>query len=287
ADARVDAGAAWGVASLPSEPGRSGDEIVAAAASGDLKGLLVAGVEVDDLTDPHLAEAALAEAEFVVSLDIRSGDVSPHADVVLPVAAVTEKAGSFVDWEGRVRTFDRVFQEPSALPEVRILAGIAEEMGVPFGFRTVEQARAEMQSFGPWEGERPQFPAAPSAEATASVAQRPGEARLATWKQLIDDGRMLDGDEYLKATARRPAALVSADTLVDLGVEEGGLVTIAGERGSVELPVAVADLPDGVVWAPTRSGGVSLTRELGVGAGSTVRLEAGSPSPGPSEEGRA
>ena len=287
ADARVDAGAAWGVASLPSEPGRSGDEIVAAAASGDLKGLLVAGVEVDDLTDPHLAEAALAEAEFVVSLDIRSGDVSPHADVVLPVAAVTEKAGSFVDWEGRVRTFDRVFQEPSALPEVRILAGIAEEMGVPFGFRTVEQARAEMQSFGPWEGERPQFPAAPSAEATASVAQRPGEARLATWKQLIDDGRMLDGDEYLKATARRPAALVSADTLVGLGVEEGGLVTIAGERGSVELPVAVADLPDGVVWAPTRSGGVSLTRELGVGAGSTVRLEAGSPSPSPSEEGRA
>jgi NADH-quinone oxidoreductase subunit G len=285
ADARVDAGAAWGVTSLPDQPGRDGNQIIAAAATGELKGLVVAGVELGDLPDPQLAQQALAAAEFVVSLEVRASEVSPYADVVLPVAAVTEKAGSFVDWEGRVRPFQQVFSEPSRLSEVRILAGIAEEMGVRFGIRTTEQALAEMQSFGAWEGERLSFGAAAPSAAEAT----PGDGAhyvLSTWKQLVDDGRMLDGDEYLKATGRRPVALVSAATLAHLGVHEGQLVTVATDRGSVELPVAVADLPDHVVWAPSNSGGVSLGRELGVAAsGAVVRLEGVVPSL--TKEGRA
>jgi len=314
ADARVDAGAAWGVTALPDRPGRDTDAILAAAAAGDLRSLVVAGVELRDLPDPALAEQALAGSDFVVSLEVRASDVSPYADVILPVAPVTEKAGSFVDWEGRVRPFEQIFAEPSSLTEVRILAGIAEEMGVGLGFRTVEQARAEMQSFGPWEGERVSFPAssagtpappnhpglagsalppdpstvgagAPAPDAGQGADSR-GHYVLATWKQLIDDGRMLDGDEYLKATGRRALLLVSPSTLESLGVHEGQLVTVATERGSVELPVGVADLPDHVVWAPTSSEGVSLSRELGVAtAGTIVRLEGVVPSL--SKEGHA
>ena len=284
ADARVDAGAAWGVTSLPDRLGRSLDEMVAAAAAGDLRGLVVAGVELRDLPDPKLAESALAAAEFVVSLEVRASDVSPHADVVLPVAAVTEKAGSFVDWEGRVRVFGQVFHEPSRLPEVRILAGIAEEMGVRFGIRTTAQARAEMESFGAWEGERLPSPtvSAHEGKAAAPAGASVGDGAhylLASWKLLIDDGRMLDGDEYLKATGRRAAALVSANTLQHLGVHHGQLVTLATDRGSVDLPVGVADLPDHVVWAPSAAVGLSLSRELGVAAsGTVVRLEGVVPS---------
>jgi NADH-quinone oxidoreductase subunit G len=70
-------------------------------------------------------------------------------------------------------------------------------------------------------------------------------------------------------------ALVSANTLSALGVEIGARVALGTNRGSVELPVAVADLPDGVVWAPASSRGVSLLRDLGATAGSVVRLEGG------------
>ncbi|GAB2735917.1 NADH-quinone oxidoreductase subunit G [Nocardioides pakistanensis] len=283
ADARVDAGAAWGVTALPDRPGRDAGQIVEAAATGDLKGLVVAGVELRDLPDPQLALSALKAAQFVVSLEVRASEVSPHADVVLPVAPVTEKAGTFVDWEGRPRPFTQIFHEPSSLAEVRILAGIAEEMGVHFGIRTVEQARAEMESFGAWDGERAQ---APTATAVPGPELAPGHYLLATWKQLIDDGRMLDGDEYLKATGRRAVALVSSATLGHLGVHEGQLVTLATDRGSVELPVGVADLPDHVVWAPATSSGVSLSRELGAAAsGAVVRLEGVVPST--SKEGLA
>ncbi len=317
AGARVDVGTVWG-STVPVEPGRDGDAIVAAAAAGELKALVVGGVDLDDLSDPAAARTAIDAAQFVVNLEIRASGVSPHADVVFPVAPVTDKAGSFVDWEGRVRTFDNVFRNPGSLPDLRVLAGIAEEMGTSLGFRTVEQARAEMTELGPWDGERVAAPtvpvgAAPSVPAgeasgapnqlRSSVAPPPdpstvapdaspadpagaeasptldaaaaGHYVLATWKLLVDDGRMLDGDEYLKATGRRAELLVSQGALRELGIAVGQMVTVAGERGSVELPVGVADLPEGVVWLPTNSGGISLSRDLGAGAGSVVRLEGG------------
>jgi NADH-quinone oxidoreductase subunit G len=87
---------------------------------------------------------------------------------------------------------------------------------------------------------------------------------------MVDDGSMLDGDDYLKATGRAAVALVSAATLATLDVAAGSTVTLTGDRGSVTLPVAVADVADGVVWAPTNTG-VNLNRELGA-AGSAVRV---------------
>ncbi|HJR37974.1 MAG TPA: molybdopterin dinucleotide binding domain-containing protein, partial [Nocardioidaceae bacterium] len=124
----------------------------------------------------------------------------------------------------------------------------------------------------------PPDPSTVAAGASASGASAAGpavSAVLATWKLLIDDGRMLDGDEYLKATGRAPVALVSEGTLAGLGVQVGSRVVISTDRGAVELPVAVADLPDGVVWAPASARGVSLLRELGATTGSAVRLEGG------------
>jgi NADH-quinone oxidoreductase subunit G len=320
AAARVDVGAVWGT-TVPTAPGRDGDGIVAAAAAGEIKALLVAGVDLDDLADPATGLGAVARADFVVSLEIRASDVSERADVVFPVGPVVEKAGSFVDWEGRTRPFEKVLREAGSLADVRILAGVAEEMGVDLGFSTVQQARAELDELGVWDGARALAPSsasvasagaprAPSHPALAGSGLPPGPSTgapedpaaaagsapagpsavrtdnaeaaaggldvvLASWKLLIDDGRMVDGEDYLKATGRRPVALVSATTLSELGVAKGSRVMITGPRGSVELPVAVADLPDQVVWAPMSSGGIDLTRDVGAAAGSVVRLSGG------------
>lgn len=87
--------------------GRAGDTcgILEAAAHGDLEALLIGGVEAADLADPHAALAAIGEAEFVVSLEVRESEITALADVVFPVAPVAEKAGTFLDWEGRLRSF--------------------------------------------------------------------------------------------------------------------------------------------------------------------------------------
>jgi NADH-quinone oxidoreductase subunit G len=272
AAARVDLGTVWG-RTVPHAEGRDGNAIVAAAVAGDIRALLVGGVDPVDLPDPAAALAALAAVDFVVSLEVRASAVSERADVVLPVAPVAEKSGMFVDWEGRVRPFDKVLRDSNALPDLRVLSGIADMLGVDLGFKTVDQARTEMSELGAWDGGRSQMRAV-----TATVpAERPAGFRLATWKLLIDNGRMLDGEDYLKATGRTAVALVSRGTLDALGLAPGQHVTLGPadgtEGGTLTLPVGVADLHDDVVWAPTTSAWPTP-------AGSVVRLAAPTPTHG-------
>ena len=121
ASAREQTAAAWNVDDLPSTPGRDTAGILDAARSGELGALLVGGVELADLPDPDAALAAIDAAPFVVSLELRESAVSALADVVFPVAPVVEKAGAFVNWEGRIRPFKPALQT-NAIPDLRVLA---------------------------------------------------------------------------------------------------------------------------------------------------------------------
>ncbi|MCW2770264.1 MAG: NADH-quinone oxidoreductase subunit [Aeromicrobium sp.] len=266
-EARADLAAAWGVESIPGRTGRDTTAILADAARGSVKALLIAGVEIADLPDPAGARAGLAKADFVVSLEVRESEVTAVADVVLPIAPTVEKPGTFVNWEGRLRTFGAVLPEPSSLTDIRVLAGIAEEMGRPLGFRTVAGAQDAMTELGPWDGARA---AAPTVEPTTGT---PGGRTvvLDSWRLLVDDGRGQDGQAQYKATARPAVLRASEATLKAFDVEPGGLATISTEAGSVTFPTQVADLPDGVVWAPANSG-VSLRSVLGAGFGDRVAL---------------
>ena len=267
AAARVDVAAAWGLDQLPAKAGRDGNAIVAALAKGDLGGLVVGGVDPDDTSDPAAFRAALDAAGFVVSLELRETDVTRAADVVLPVAPVTDKAGTFITWDARAREFDAVFSNPASLPDLRVLAGIAEELGRPLGFRTVPEVRAEMRSLGPWDGARPALDAGKAPKAPKAPKKGETAFALATWKQLVDLGSMQDGERHLRATARTPVARISRASYESVfGMLDAGTgderVTITGDRGSLTLPVVVADLPDGVVWVPARSVGRGVLADL-------------------------
>nr|MBA2558696.1 molybdopterin-dependent oxidoreductase [Propionibacteriales bacterium] len=274
ASARVDLAATWGLDLVSSTAGRDVDEILAATTRGEISGLVVGGVEVDDLADPAAGLAALDAADFVVSLEVRASAVTARADVILPVAPVEERAGSFVDWEGRVRPFARVL-ESNALNDIRVLSGIADELARPLGVRTVAEVRTEMQELGPWDGERTGFTSAPTPADGQPL--RDGEMILSTWRMLIDDARAVDGEPHLMATARRPAALLSTATLARLGVAPAERVRVSTDAGSVSLPVAAADIADDTVWLPANSGGVRLNTDLLARAGSVVRVERDGP----------
>ncbi|HEX4687507.1 MAG TPA: NADH-quinone oxidoreductase subunit G [Nocardioides sp.] len=267
--ARVDAATAWGVAGLPERPGRDADAIVAAAADAVLGGLVVGGVDPDDTADPAAFRAALDAAAFVVALEQRETDVTRVADVVFPVAPVTDKPGTFVTWEGRPRPFDAVFVNPNALPDARVLAGIADELGASLGFRTSAEAHARMVEMGPWDGERLTLPETPAGVSQPGV--REGQVALATWKLMLDNGSLQDGEKHLRATARTPVCRVSPAAAAALG----DLVTLEGDRGSITLPTEVAaDIPDGVVWVPANSTGRGVLADL-ASPGSGVHLKGG------------
>ncbi|GAB2633331.1 NADH-quinone oxidoreductase subunit G [Kribbella swartbergensis] len=267
--ARVDMQAAWGVDSLPATVGRDLTEILAAA--GSLQALVVAGVEIDDLPNPAAALAALEAAPFVVSFEVRRSQVTEHADVVFPVVPPAEKDGTFVNWEGRERPFPVVLQVPAAMPDVRALAALAQEMDRSLGFTTSAGAKKEFDELGRWDGDRAQEPtyqAGPSLGAFDST-------RLATWRMLIDDSRACDGEPHLTATARTPVARISLTTAHRVGVADGDELVVSTDAGSIRLPVVITPMTDNVVWLPTNSADSHVRRSLHADHGSIVTIAGG------------
>ncbi len=96
-------------------------------------------------------------------------------------------------------------------------------------------------------------------------AADPGEGYLlASWKQLLDDGRMQDGDDNLRATARRPVLLVGPVTLAEIGVVRGRPRSRSPDRSVPwSCLVGEADLADGTVWAPASAPGGSVRHRVG------------------------
>ncbi len=257
----------WSIGPLPATDGLGTSEILEAARSGSA--LLIGGVELADLPDPAGAAAAIDSSSFVVSLEIRHSGITDRADVVFPVAPVTEKAGTFVDWEGRPRSFDSAVRGTRSLTDGRVLHALAADMGRPIGLPDVKSAQDEISSLLTWSGAATTVPTWSSVPVPTPAA---GEALLATWRMLLDSGRMQDGEPHLAGTARTPVVRLSDATALEIGVSNGDWVTVTSDRGSITLPLTVTDLPDRVVWLPQRSPGSEVNAALGVGNGAIVRI---------------
>ena len=234
-------------AALPTETGLDTTGIVGAARTGRLGGLVVGGVDADDLALPG-AHEALRRA-FVVSLDLRPSTVTAHADVVLPVAPHAERSGAFVNWEGRVREFEAALST-NAMADHRVLHMLADELGGFLGTRTQAEVRGELDLLERGPATRPERAVPGTPEVPTLGAD---ELVLATWHQLLDKGSLQDGEPFLAGTAHTPKAWVSPRTAQALGVIEDDFVTVQGGEVRVTAPVHVADMVDHVVWLPTNS----------------------------------
>lgn len=260
----------WGLAegALPTRVGRDTDAILDAADNHKLDGLVIGGGDPYDLADPELALRAIAEAGFVVSLELRHSAVTALADVVLPIAPAVEKSGSYLNWEGRRREFGHTLEGTGALPDGRVLDSLAVEMDVDLFTQTSAASAADLARL-------PAIARTAGAPETAAAPAKAGagQAVLASWRQLLDDGSAQDGEPHLAGTARPVYARLSLKTATDLGV--AGTARVATDRGAVTVPVQIADLPDGVVWLPGNSPGSTVRRTLGVGHGAVVTVSGG------------
>jgi NADH-quinone oxidoreductase subunit G len=256
---------------VPTQAGRDLTAILTAARDGELEALVVGGVDPADCPDAELALDALDNVGFLVSLELRRSPVTDRADVVFPVAAAVEKSGTFLDWEGRARPFEAVLRTSGALSDGRVLHVLADELDVQLGLPDVPAARAEISRLGA----APSRPAMGSHDRATAPTPQSGEAVLASWHWLLDDGSLQDGEPFLAGTARKPRLHLSAATAAEVGAVEGGSVTVSTDRGTITLPLVIADLPDRVVWVPTRTPDAAIRRDLAARHGDVVRLSAG------------
>jgi NADH-quinone oxidoreductase subunit G len=262
ASARVDIATAWNADSLPSEVGMSSTEII----NSDLQAVLIGGVDPMDISAD--AKVKLAK-KFVVSLEIRQSDITDIASVVLPVAAVVEKSGSFMDWQGSARNFEAAVDQSLNRSDVRILSMLADEIGKPINLATVKIARKEFESIGNWDGSRGSMKLIP---ASASKSANSDEAVLSSWRNLLDKGSLQDGEDNLAGTARKSIVVISPARAKSLGVNESDLVRVSNEYGAITLPCSISDIEESSVWLPRNSQSSQLIRNLGTVSNSIVKV---------------
>ena len=261
ATARVDVAAAWGVNALPTESGLTTNEII----SGDTSAVLVGGVDPFDIS----ADAKLLlSKKFVVSLEIRESDITDIAQVVLPVAAVVEKSGSFVDWQGKSREFDAAVESLNR-SDVRILSMLADEMGRSINLPSVSAARKEIASLGNWDGNKPEMK---RSAAGNEIKVGTDEAVITSWRNLLDKGSLQEGEDNLAGTARATTAVISQNRATALSVKSGELIRVSNTYGAITLPCTIADIDDSAIWLPRNSANAQLIKVLGTVGNSAVKV---------------
>ena len=268
AAARVDIAAAWGVESLPTTLGRTTSEIISALAQGELDSVVVGGVDAHDLHNSSKVLDALKKA-FVISLEIAPSSITSVADVVLPVAAITEKSGSFLNWEGRARAFDEAVADSLNRSDVRILSMIADAMGESIMLGTVTASAREFNQLGKWDGARAELTAV-SAASVKSVSGN--EALLTSWRRLLDMGSLQKGEDNLAGTRRPTVAVISPKRAESIGVTTGTQVRVSNANGSITIPVLVEDIHDDAVWVPRNSFGSQTLISLDAVHGDVVTV---------------
>ena len=267
ASARVDVAAAWSVDSLPTNPGRSTTEILHALTVKNLDAVVVGGVDPLDISNSALSQLLNS---FVVSLEITHSSVTAVADVVLPVAAVIEKSGSFQDWQGSTRTFDKAITDSLSRSDVRILSMIADEMGTPINLPTVAATAREISALGNWDGKKIAFEK--TSEAKLVIAE--GKLFLTSWRLLLDLGTLQDGEANLAGTARKASARISKSRAEKLGVNEGEFLSISSDLGTLKLPVEISEMSDDQIWVPRNSIDSQVIANLGFVSGQVTVVKA-------------
>ena len=272
--ARSEVGAILGVngSDIPSKPGRTHSEIVQAALNGEIKALIIAGLDVLDAPDPQALSEAINSVDFVVTLGIQENSLTRYANVSLPVAPVTEKSGTFINWEGRPRPFGRAITSTNALTDARVLAMIAESLGHDFGLQTIEEIRQELSSFGTWMGTKVDKP---KVDAIGALNTSGSNIILSTWNLLLDDGALQKGEEHLAGTQRPVVAHLSEKTAQAQQLENGEKINISNERGSITVKLEIIEMVNDVVWIPANNHDSKVKSKLGAKEGDVVTIKKG------------
>jgi NADH-quinone oxidoreductase subunit G len=225
-----------------------------------------------DTHNPQRALAAMRGADFVVALSAFRNRAVEYADALLPIAPFTETAGSFINTEGRLQSFNGVVRPlGEARPAWKVLRVLGNLMGVSgFAFDSAEAVRDEALSAA-------DVPTRLS-NAVPVVGQIRVPAGAVTSLQRIADVPIYFADPLVRRAvplqqtrdAAVPVASMCSALMERIGLNQGDKVRIIQEGGEAVLDVARDDrIPADCVRIPAAH---PLTAGLGAMSGE-VQLE--------------
>ncbi|MGH8744300.1 MAG: molybdopterin-dependent oxidoreductase, partial [Burkholderiales bacterium] len=230
-----------------------------------LKGYLVLNAEIElDCHDPQAALAALRSAELVVALSAYKHKAVEYAQVLLPISPFTETAGTFINTEGRMQSFNGVVKPlGESRPAWKVLRVLGNLLGLTgFEQESIEQVRVEILPKGGVEPAR-----------LDNGLRRPVSAGIETpvsgGLQRIADVPIYQADAIARRAASLqktrdadvPAAWLNGKLFERLSLREGDKVKLTQGRGKAVLIARRDDkLPDNCVRVASAH---PLTADLG------------------------
>jgi NADH-quinone oxidoreductase subunit G len=254
------------------EPGRNTREILEACARREIDVLFLVGVDpLRDFPDAALARRALENIAVKVVQSLELGSLAPFADAFLPAASYVEKEGHLTTWEGRGQRLRPLRAAPGiALPDWEIFASLALACGGDLGFETLEELQEELGTLvEPRES-------VPDVEAAAAPPPSPAGLRLFTYPLLVDEGRLSERADELKAALEEPAFVeLHPEDAAAAGVTDGAQAVVRTDAGEAELPVRVTEgIARGAVFVPFNQPGLSANTLLSGTFVTTATVEA-------------
>jgi NADH-quinone oxidoreductase subunit G len=183
---------------LPREGGKGAADL---AAKGGSDVLFLLGADELDLSQTDA---------FVVYLGTH-GDAGAHrADVILPGAAYTEKAGLYVNTEGRVQRGERAsFPKGEAREDWAILRALSERLGHTLPYDDLDQLRAKLFADHPTFGQIDYAPGASPAALDLDALGGEGKASDAPFASPVKSFHLTNPIARASVTMAECAALVS------------------------------------------------------------------------------
>ncbi len=177
-------------------PGEGGLDAAAMAAGG-----------VDVLFSLGADEIAISDGPFVVYIGTHGDRGAHRADVILPAATYTEKAGLTANTEGRIQVVNRAgFPPGDAKEDWAILRALSDVLGVKLPYDSLAQLRAAMAKDFPHTLRVGSLPAADGA-AIGALAARGGKVEAQPFTSAIADFYMTNPIARASATLAECSAI--------------------------------------------------------------------------------
>uniref|UniRef100_UPI0005C24AD3 molybdopterin-dependent oxidoreductase n=1 Tax=Rubrivivax gelatinosus TaxID=28068 RepID=UPI0005C24AD3 len=221
------------VGALPGEGGLNAGQML----SQPMKALLALNLEpVLDAADAAAARAALGGSGLVVALSPFQDAMADVADVMLPIAPFTETAGSFVNAEGRLQSFQGVVRPlGDTRPAWKVLRVLGNLLGLPgFDQDSAEAVRAE--AIGDAASIASRLDNTPAAASGTPLARQGALERVADVPIYATDSLVRRSPPLqLSADARVPRVGLPSSLWRQLGLAKGDKVMVAQGQGAVLL----------------------------------------------------
>jgi predicted molibdopterin-dependent oxidoreductase YjgC len=233
---------------------------------------------IRSLPQPELVGKALGRVSLLVVQDILATETSHLADVVLPGAAFSEKAGSFTNMEGRIQSFEPVASPPGeARPDWEVLSRLLDNLGHHKKYDTIQDIREEISSLVPmyedlakqgtegWiketgdlslfraddEGEPIRFSSISPLDDDMSDIVYPFKAMLGSRRIHLGSGTRTCHSARIKDFDLQGEVEISPLDGDRLGVKEGEKVQISSAYGSIwRIVILKKDIRAGHVFIP-------------------------------------